>query len=45
MSTLVTANNCKWTKASTHIAFDHLGRPHKGVFGGATNDYRTVYDR
>ncbi len=30
------------TNASTHIAFDQLGRPHKGVFGTATNDYRTV---
>ncbi len=27
---------------STHVAFDQLGRPHKGVFGVATNDYRTV---
>ncbi|HQR73487.1 MAG TPA: type II secretion system protein [Sulfurovum sp.] len=34
------ANNV--TNASTHIAFDQLGRPHKGVFGVATNDYRTV---
>jgi len=30
------------TNTSTHIAFDHLGRPHKGVFNTATNDYRTV---
>lgn len=30
------------TNALTHIAFDQLGRPHKGVFGVATNDYRTV---
>ena len=30
------------TNTSTHIAFDQLGRPHKGVFGTATNDYRTV---
>lgn len=38
--------NCKTTangdNASQHIAFDHLGRPHKGVFVTATNDYRTV---
>ena len=30
------------TNASAHIAFDQLGRPHKGVFGVATNDYRSV---
>jgi len=27
---------------SKHIAFDQLGRPHKGIFVVATNDYRTV---
>jgi len=30
------------SNTSTHIAFDPLGRPHKGVFVVATNDYRTV---
>lgn len=38
--------NCQTTangsNTSKHIAFDHLGRPHKGVFITATNDYRTV---
>ncbi|PHS41704.1 MAG: prepilin-type cleavage/methylation domain-containing protein [Sulfurovum sp.] len=38
--------NCESTangnNASTHIAFDHLGRPHKGVYNIAKNDYRTV---
>ncbi len=26
---------------ATHIAFDYMGRPHKGIYG-ATNDYATV---
>jgi prepilin-type N-terminal cleavage/methylation domain-containing protein len=30
------------TNTSKHVAFDQLGRPHKGVFNTATNDYRTV---
>ncbi len=30
------------SNTSKHIAFDPLGRPHKGVFLVATNDYRTV---
>ncbi len=30
------------TNTSAHIAFDQLGRPHKGVYNTATNDYRTV---
>lgn len=38
--------NCETTahgeNNSTHIAFDYLGRPHKGMYGTATNDYRTV---
>ncbi len=28
--------------ASSHIAFDYKGRPHKGVYNTATNDYRTI---
>lgn len=27
---------------SSHIAFDYKGRPHKGVYNTATNDYKTV---
>ncbi len=27
---------------SNHIAFDYKGRPHKGVYNTATNDYRTI---
>lgn len=27
--------------AASHIAFDYMGRPHKGIYG-ATNDYATV---
>lgn len=38
--------NCQTTangnNTSTHIAFDYMGRPHKGVYNTATNDYRTV---
>lgn len=32
------------TNTSSHIAFDHLGRPHKGVFNNALNvsDYSTL---
>lgn len=37
---------CKTTangdNTSQHIAFDHLGRPHKGVYNVAKNDYRTL---
>ncbi len=29
------------SNAAQHIAFDQLGRPHKGVYGG-TNDYHTI---
>ena len=29
------------SNAAHHIAFDQLGRPHKGVYGAA-NDYRTI---
>jgi prepilin-type N-terminal cleavage/methylation domain-containing protein len=38
-------NSCHGKSNSTaqHIAFDHLGRPHRGVTQGATNDYET-YD-
>jgi len=39
-------SNCKTTangdNTSTHIAFDYLGRPHKGMYGTVTNDYSTV---
>ena len=40
----VTFNNCRGTLNSTarHIAFDHMGRPHRGVTGGGSNDYRTL---
>jgi len=36
-------NSCHGKSASTayHIAFDNLGRPHRGVTQGATNDYQT----
>ena len=38
--------NCKVTangdNTSNHIAFDYMGRPHKGMYNTATNDYRTV---
>ena len=27
---------------SRHIAFDYKGRPHKGVYNTAANDYRTI---
>ncbi len=30
------------TNTSRHIAFDQLGRPHKGVYATATNDYRSI---
>jgi len=29
------------SNAATHIAFDYMGRPHKGIYS-ATNDYATV---
>jgi len=29
------------TNVSNHIAFDHMGRPHKGMYGVATNIYDT----
>ena len=36
-------NGCKGQSASTakHIAFDNLGRPHRGVTQGATQNYAT----
>ena len=36
-------NGCKGQSASSakHIAFDNLGRPHRGVTQGATNTYAT----
>lgn len=36
-------NDCAGNSESTanHIAFDNLGRPHRGVTQGATNDYET----
>ncbi|WP_373033498.1 Tfp pilus assembly protein FimT/FimU [Sulfurovum sp.] len=39
----ITFNGCAGQSASTakHIAFDNLGRPHRGVTQGATNDYAT----
>ena len=40
----VTFNNCTGVSGSTaqHIAFDHLGRPHRGVTGSGSYDYRTL---
>ena len=40
----VTLNNCAGTSGSSaqHIAFDHLGRPHRGVTGGGSNNYSTL---
>lgn len=39
----VAFNNCAGESESdaAHIAFDNLGRPHRGVTQGATNDYAT----
>lgn len=39
----ITFNNCQGTQNTTanHIAFDHLGRPHRGVTNNGSNDYRT----
>jgi len=39
----VVFNDCAGESASdaAHIAFDNLGRPHRGVTQGATNDYTT----
>ena len=39
----VTFNGCRGTQTTTanHIAFDHLGRPHRGVSNNGSNDYRT----
>ncbi|MFC2057922.1 Tfp pilus assembly protein FimT/FimU [Campylobacterota bacterium] len=39
----VTFNNCQGTQNTTanHIAFDHLGRPHRGITDNGSNDYRT----
>ncbi len=39
----VTFNNCKGSQTTTakHIAFDHLGRPHRGVTNNGSNDYKT----
>ena len=36
------ANPVNPINTSKHIAFDQLGRPHKGVYNTAKNDYRTV---
>ena len=40
----VTFNDCAGTSGSgaNHLAFDHLGRPHRGVTGGGSNNYRTL---
>ena len=40
----VSFNNCTGTSNSTaqHIAFDHLGRPHRGVTGSGSYDYKTL---
>ena len=40
----ISINNCTGTSASNamHIAFDNLGRPHRGVTQGGANDYRTL---
>jgi prepilin-type N-terminal cleavage/methylation domain-containing protein len=35
-------NTANGQNLSTHIAFDYQGRPHKGVYNTAANDYRTV---
>ena len=39
---------CTGTKSgantSNHLAFDYKGRPHKGVYNTAENDYRTIMD-
>jgi len=35
------ANTLNTTNNSNHIAFDYMGRPHKGMYNTATNDYRT----
>ncbi len=39
----ITFNGCEGESASTanHIAFDNLGRPHRGVTQGATQNYAT----
>ena len=39
----VVFNNCKGKQNTTakHIAFDQLGRPHRGVSNNGSNDYRT----
>lgn len=39
----ITFNGCagQSSSAAKHIAFDNLGRPHRGVTQGATNDYAT----
>ena len=39
----ITFNDCAGTSASSakHIAFDNLGRPHRGVTQGATQTYAT----
>jgi len=40
----ITMNGCKGQLNSNamHIAFDQLGRPHRGVTQGGANDYRTL---
>jgi prepilin-type N-terminal cleavage/methylation domain-containing protein len=43
INTITFNSGCHGTLSSTamHIAFDNLGRPHRGVTSGATNDYDT----
>ena len=40
---LITYNSCSGTQSTSakHIAFDHLGRPHRGVTNNGSNDYKT----
>jgi len=35
-------NTANGVNTSSHIAFDYMGRPHKGMYNTAANDYRTV---
>lgn len=43
IETITLNSGCHGTLNSSamHIAFDNLGRPHRGVTSGATNDYNT----
>jgi len=43
ITTITFNSGCHGTlnSSATHIAFDNLGRPHRGVTSGATNDYDT----